>query len=196
MPYSSPQPAEGIVVNTGLDKVLLDLQERFNSIPWLEGRVYRRAYSDTFPNPEGTKVSSPQVYMGNKQYYDASVNDHLPCAVFFQAKGAERVRWEKQANSRSIPSERTVALLFWGNVGRMQNVVPADYIFSEPIKTLFFQKLAKCPHVQSIDLAFDEPIEDVFEGFTIFEQRQYNKFPFFGIRINFTIKFLTPVDPC
>ena len=104
--------------------------------------------------------------------------------------------FEKANNPRSIASERKVSLVFWGDAKKLADVGGGDYIFTEVIKVEFLRVLAKNSHVMSIDTSVDEPMQEVFDGFTIFDQRQYNKFPYFGLRINFTVKYLTPVKPC
>lgn len=196
MPYSSPVIQEGVVQETGLDKVLLSLQQDFTALTWLEGNIFRRAYSDSFPNQEGDKSTFPQVYKGLGEYYNASINDNIPCAIFFQAKAEEKYTFDKVNNPRSIASERKVSLVFWGDAKKLADVGGGDYIFTEVIKPQFLRILAKNSHVMSIDTSVDEPIQEVFDGFTVFDQRQYNKYPYFGLRINFTVKYLTPVKPC
>lgn len=196
MPYSSPASSESVRVSVGLDKVLQSLQESFNGIEWLEGKIYLRAYTDTFPNAEGDNVTSPQVYMGNGEYHDASINDHLDCAMFFQAKGSEKIVFQKPRDFKSLSQERKLSLVFWCNLVQLAENFPDDYIFTEQIKVIFLRKLAKSTYVVSVEEYVDEPIESVFEGFTFFDGRQYNKHPYAGIRIDFTVKYDLSIKEC
>jgi len=196
MPYSSPSVMEATRADVGLDKALKSLQASFSEIDWLDGKVFLRAYVDTFPDVTGDDRTYPQVYTGNGEYYNASINDNLSCAMFFQAKGPEKVTYVKPANSRIIQYERPMAVLFWCNLRRLADEFSQDYIYTEQIKPRFMEKLARHKNVRSIDQYFDEPMEIVFDGFTVFEEKQYNKFPFAGIRINFTIQYDEPVTPC
>jgi hypothetical protein len=196
MSYQSPSISETVRLDVGLDKVLKSLQAAFSEIDWLDGKVFLRAYTDTFDAVDGTPMTYPQVYTGNGEYYNASINDHMSCAMFFQAKGPEKVNYVKPGRSRTIQYERPMAVVFWCNLQRLSDEFSMDYIYTEALKERFVEKLANDSNVLSIDQYIDEPMESVFEGFTVFEQKQYNKFPYAGIRINFTIKYTVGVNPC
>jgi hypothetical protein len=197
MSNQSPGIQEILSDPIGLDKVLFDLQRSFMEIPWLEGNVFRRAYDNTFKRPgEDKQATYPMVYKGGGEYYNATINDNLPCALFFRTVGVERIAYEKPDASRIIPYERTVSLVFWCSLDRLNVPFKSDGIYTENIKVIFMEKLGLSSHVSQIINYVDEPMEEVFDGYDLPDTRQLSMFPFAGIRINFNVSYKMPVKPC
>lgn len=195
MPYSSPQSDEAFREPVGLDAVLNDLRAEFNELSWLEGNVYLRAYDNTFPDEQGANVTHPQVYIGNGEYHNVMINDNLPAALFFKVAGPERIIFEKPAN-KLVEYERPLSLIFWCNLRFLEADFTADYIYTEVIKQQLIAVLGRDRHVKSITQFFDDNVQEVFDGYTIPEGKQYSKYPFASVRINFTVNYKTGVKPC
>lgn len=198
MSYQSPVVEEMLSSPVGLDKVLYDLQQSFMDIPWLEGNVFRRAQDNIFKHPGDDNKGStyPMVYIGGGEYYNAMINDHLPCAVFFRTVGVERIAYEKPESSRIIPYERTLSLIFWCSLDRINVAYASDYVYTEKIKVEFMEKLAASTHVSQILQYVDGPMQEVFDGYDLPDTRSLSKYPFAGIRINFNVSYKMPVKPC
>lgn len=211
MRYNSPVSSEDIREDIGLDAVLKDLKRRFECISWLEGYVFLRAYENRFVNAELQEVVAPIVYMGNNEYYDARPNDNLPATIFFRVNGDESTEMSQTKNRpvRQVLSTRPLSLIFWCDLTRINPLYKGDYLYTEPIKEELVGVLLRASqHVQSIDYIVDEPIERVFDGYTLVanmldrepgsasyirsprnDRKQYGKYPFAGIRIDFTVAY-------
>lgn len=192
MSYNNPRQPQSYPQFVGLDKVLQSLVDDFNQVDYLTGAVFRRVRINVFPEAvTDEKITSPLVYIGDGEYYDASINDMLPCAMFFQARGNETTRFTKQVSPSFFKSDRQCSLVFWMNLKRLAGHFPGDYIFTENVKLQFMKILMKNSSVKSIEEYVDEPISQIFDGFSIEEENQYDKFPFASFRINFTVEFET-----
>lgn len=196
MPYNNPQSDEADREPIGLDAVLVDLQADFNQIDWLFNNVFLRAYDNVFPGPDGRSMTTPQVYIGNGEYLNVSINDNLSCAGFFRAVGNERVNYQKPQNRTSIWADRELSFIFWCNLQYIEAPFKDDYIFTEKLREVFMRILADSSHVFSINEYSDENVRQVFEGYTVPEDKQYSKHPFAMLRINFTARYKTGTRPC
>lgn len=196
MSYNDPVINEATRAAVGLDKVLISMQDKFRTIEWLEDRVYLRAYKNTFPDAKGRESSAPEVYTGNDEYLSLLFNDNLPCSLFFFPTDPEKISFVKPLRSVSIPFERTVSLIFWGNLREIGPTYKSDYPYTELIKEEFIRILAGHASVKQIDEYIDDPIEKVFEGFDLPKDKQLGKFPWAGLRINFKVQYEMSVKPC
>lgn len=193
MRYNDPVSGEANRQAVGLDAVLLRLRDSFNQIPWLNGYVFLRAYENKFNDKvEGSRVT-PQVYVGNGEYYEALLNDNLPGCMFFTAIDGEKIIYDKSVKNRAVSHTRRMALVFSANLEILATPFSADYIYTEPIKMAFFKQLNAVSDVQTIDMYVDDPVEEVYRGFAVPERMNSGKWPFAHIRIEFTVNYKTDV---
>lgn len=188
-----PNNTEARRPDVGLDAALNALHAEFNR-GWLFGPVFLRAYENTFPGKQGGLQTSPQVYLGNGQYYNCLPNDNYTHTLFFRTDGPERTNLDKEERrgGRAIVglATRPLSLVFWCDLTRIGPGYGGDYLYTEEIKEEFIKRLYALPCVKSIEGSEDTSFERVFEGYDMpDEKKQYNKFPFACLRIDFTVAY-------
>lgn len=189
MNYNNPLSQETERASIGLDSVLKELRNSMVvALPWLNGFAFIRAYKNTIDNDSGILESIPQVYMGNGEYYDCRINDNLIAHSFFYTDNSEVVNYSSLKRGNFL-STRDVSLILSVDLGKLKTDYSGDYIYTESIKKELINVLKKSSSVQSIKHYIDSPIEEVYRGFTITNNKQYDKFPFASIRIDFTAQY-------
>jgi len=188
-----PEVTEATPTPIGLDIALNALYETFNK-GWLLGMTFRRAYQNTVAGKMGGLVSSPQVYLGGGRYYNCLPNDNYTHTLFFRTDGPERPNIDKGERRggrvTATLSERPLSLVFWCDLTRITPGYGGDYIYTEKIKEDFVKRLYRLSCVKSIESMEDSSFERVFEGYDMpDEKKQYNKYPFACLRIDFTVVF-------
>lgn len=213
MRYVDPIPTEEERLDVGLDEVLKKIRAKIKAdIPWVGEYVYLRAYTIFTANSETQDQYIPQVYLGNGEYYDARPNDNIPCSVFFRTNGPVITDFDKTKRgvsaSKSLMASRSISLIFWANLERINPDYKSKYIYTEPITREFIRSLKPVMEIQSIDSVYDDNIHDVFEGYTLVvnmldrkpgsssynraprnDRKQYSKWPMASLRIDFTVSY-------
>lgn len=188
MSYHTPTATE--ITAIGLDGAITSIQSDMKaSLTWIE-KVFHRAYLFQESDQDGrVKRMVPKVYEAGNEYINVLPNDHVRSQVFFVPAGDEDVQ-DYDPNSLLIVNQ-DIALVFWCDVRSLSGNSATSYNPSlSLVKKQFIDFLNNHDSVLEITSIVDKKAEDVFEGFTIDDDKtHYTMLPFAGLRINFRIKF-------
>ncbi len=173
----------------GLDKSIASLQQSLSSVNYLS-KIFGRAYIFK-ENRNDSVVIVPKVYTGNNEYENVIVNDNYTSMCFFVATGPS-TPIDYVHNSISNSYKREIALIFWGNLKKINPSL--NYVFSELIKSDLLKALSNNAYINTINKIEDDTYENVFKEFRgsekLYEGRtQYLEYPYTGIRIDLEVKF-------
>lgn len=184
----------------GLDRIIQELQEKLETLPWL-AKAFGRAWEFTEKTADGRVIRVPKVWQGTDQstgkgeYISVLPNDNITSQSFIMAASAEE--WTDFQLFGPTTKERKLKIIFWFNLNEIDP--NKDYIFTEELKADVEKLLKSFPHTKSIDSFTDERAEDVFEGYinsgsgTLStaddDVNVYLIHPYAGFRFNITVSF-------
>lgn len=188
MSYHHPTDTE--IAAIGLDGVITSLQQDIKAqLTWIE-KVFHRAYYFQENDQDGRiKRMVPKCFEAGNEYVNVLPNDHVKSQLFFIPTSDEDVQ-DPEPNVIPIINQ-DVALVFWCDVRFLPGNTKTVYTPSLAlVKYELMQLLNSHDAVLSISSIVDKSAEDVFDGFTIDDDKtHYTMLPFAGLRINFKVKF-------
>jgi hypothetical protein len=108
----------------GVDFEIQELQKDLALIPWLE-YSFGRAFLGVSPQSSEPNYLYPAVYIGERDYYDASPNDSLRAYSFLSVDAPARP--EPYEAGEAIKFTQTVSLTIWGNLYKVNNALNNIY---------------------------------------------------------------------
>lgn len=173
-------------VIAGIDSEILNIQEALGSILIIE-KIFGQAFLQIERRLD-YDVRAPYCYLKNHEPINLMPNDNVVCQSFFYVSDPEEIK-DEGAFIQSFVSIANVSLIVWGNIDK----IPGNSV--ETIKIKILEVLKKNPNIVLRNVY--KSFEEVFSRFTITEAtNNYNKLPFFGIRIDFTLNFVLNPENC
>lgn len=172
----------------GIDRELGKIQTGLASLGFIE-KIFGRSYlqKDRIMDSKSFEktIFAPYCYLKNNEPINVMPNDNLNSQSFFFVHDPEGLQ-DEGVLVNTIFSNSLVSLIVWGSLTQM------GIESSEVVKIAILRELKKHPEVV-LNQVFQN-FDRVFDRFTLTDQMiNYNKLPYFGLRIDFRIKFsLTP----
>lgn len=194
MIYSNPNNL--IIANpVGLDIAIVEIQKAIALLPYISASFGRaRIHKE---NVNGSIMTVPKVYQGEKEYYNPLPNGNFVSSTFMVTTGPEKCEDYQQFGQNDL--ERDIAIIFWGDLSQIDN--SKDYIFLEEIKEDFLKALKYCRCFKSYNSYIDEKYNEVFKEFSTYIDSmskdtsnteidtQYLMYPYSGFRMNLTLTY-------
>ncbi len=172
----------------GLEHVILQLQYRLSSLPWLQV-VFGRAF--TLSKSQQVEAE-PNVYAGSGEYISSLPNDFFTSQSFFRSEGPERPGSVLLSTGR-YQSTRNMALLVWLNLEELKHDSKRDDIYLETLKFEVMGKLRESEFVSEVYEYEDESPQAIFQGYDVEKIKPERLiYPYCGFRISFTVSFIKP----
>lgn len=190
MKISNRNPEPYIYVNPqGLNKACQTIQLRLQTdLSWL-GKSFGRAFKI---HREGgsemlKEMTRPHSYAGNGEYYELMPNDSLKSFSFMApiSKG-ETLDYEQNTISQFI--QRKVALIFWGNLKKIEDDYDNELFIEELIHDVL-KSLKKISFIDNVRSVEDEDITEIFKPFTSDKFHQALFYPYFALRFELDLTY-------
>jgi hypothetical protein len=108
----------------GVDFEIQELQKELEHLQWLE-YSFGRAFLSVRPQTGEPNYLYPAVYIGKKDYYDASPNDYLRAYSFMTADSPITV--ESYDVGEYLKLNQQVSLIVWGNLNKVNQSLGNRY---------------------------------------------------------------------
>lgn len=188
--YPSPV-VEVIPSPLGIDLAIQKIQTKLAAgLPWLEKCFARCTLQRQKTGPQdkdnapGRDYVIPEVY-NQREPMPVMMNDNLQAYCFFHARDPLKFH-EYEALQTSALAKQPVALIFWGNLEKID--ATKEFNFIEVLRKDVIQVLMKCSDLRLESSAIE--YDNVFKPFTITETfRQFLKPPYFAMRFDGILNF-------
>lgn len=167
---------------TGIDKVVVDIQNALATIDWMEysfGRAYRRnspRYQEDY--------FAPFVYQAKREYVDVEPQDDITAYCFTEVSSTRNVR-EYQPIKKDWFQDQNISVVVFANLELIDNT--DDSIFTEKLIDEVTYVLNSVSSIYTID-SIEEGIENAFSNYDY--KNEWIKLNYGAFKINCTVSAL------